>query len=211
MKAADSDLGMAECQLTCDDLGMLWPHPKLAQMGKTVSTVDPKKIVFGNVRYYGTEVPVIEMIQENINEQIRWMELKANGVQPSPSENGIEINYFASVPSKKPRIARDTKEEYTLNVAKSGSTITANISSSEYFGARHAIETLFQLIEFDEVKNGFIILDDVIIEDEPEFAHRGISVDTSRNFISVEVLKRIIDGMGASKVRKQHVLTFNSN
>ncbi|TRY67678.1 hypothetical protein TCAL_02945 [Tigriopus californicus] len=204
LKTSDSDLGMAECQLTCDDFAMLWPHPKSAQMGKTVSTVDPTKISFQKIQYNRTYIPMIDMIEENIIEQTRWMELKANGEAPSPSVNEIQINYFGGVPSKKPKIARDTKEAYTLRVSKVGSIIIANITSTEYFGARHAIETLFQLIEFDEVKNSFIILDDVEIEDEPEFTHRGISVDTSRNFISVEVLKRIIDGMGASKLNVFH-------
>ena len=79
--------------------------------------------------------------------------------------------------------------------------ITASITSDDYFGARHGIESLFQLMEYDELIQDFIMLDEVSIQDEPEFSHRGINMDTSRNFQSIEVLKRIVDGMAASKVR----------
>ena len=58
-----------------------------------------------------------------------------------------------------------------------------------YFGARHALETLSQLWGFDDgfggiISPSFIILDDVIIDnDGPEFPHRGVLIDTCRNYI----------------------------
>ena len=58
----------------------------------------------------------------------------------------------------------------------------------------------FQGIEYDDIAGNFIMLGDYHIIDYPEFKHRGVHVDTSRNFVSVEVLKRIIDGASASKV-----------
>ena len=77
-----------------------------------------------------------------------------------------------------------------------------NISAANYFGARNAIETLFQLIEYDDIRNTYIILGVANIIDYPEFQHRGIMLDTSRNFIHKKVLKRIIAGLAHSKVEK---------
>ena len=78
----------------------------------------------------------------------------------------------------------------------------ADISAANYFGARHGIETLFQLMEYDDITMNYIILNSAEIRDYPEFRHRGISLDTSRNFIEADTIKRIIDGMGHSKVRE---------
>ena len=65
------------------------------------------------------------------------------------------------------------------------------IAATNYYGARHALETLFQLVVWDEVEGNFIILDRADISDWPEFPHRGISVDTARNFIPVENIKTV--------------------
>ncbi len=67
------------------------------------------------------------------------------------------------------------------------------------------METLFQLIEFDEAGRHFVILSDVEIEDGPEFPHRGISLDTSRNFVTMDVLKDIVQGMAHSKLNVLHL------
>ena len=53
------------------------------------------------------------------------------------------------------------------------------------------METLFQLVVWDEVGENFIMLDQAHIIDWPEFPHRGISVDTARNFIPVENIKTV--------------------
>lgn len=53
---------------------------------------------------------------------------------------------------------------------------------------------------YDEVENRFITLSSSEISDSPVFRHRGILFDTVRNFHSVPVLKRLIDGMALSKV-----------
>ncbi len=101
-----------------------------------------------------------------------------------------------------PRLTKDTDESYSLKVSYSHQqrTITATIRADNYFGARHGVETLFQLMEFDEAGRHFLILSDVEIEDEPEFRHRGISIDVSRNFMRIDVLKDIVQGMAHSKV-----------
>ena len=73
------------------------------------------------------------------------------------------------------------------------SRIVVNINAQNYFGARHALESLSQFWGYSEEVNKdsqsnnlghFVVLDDVSISDGPEFKHRGALIDTSRNFIS---------------------------
>ena len=90
-----------------------------------------------------------------------------------------------------PKIRRDTDEKYTLEVAinQQGSEnyVAIDIRAETYFGARHALDSLSQFWGFDKgLKDNdpgnFILLSDVTITDGPEFRHRGVNLDTSRNF-----------------------------
>ena len=42
-----------------------------------------------------------------------------------------------------------------------------------------------------QVGGRYIVSDDVTIQDWPQFPHRGISLDTARNFVSVPTLKKV--------------------
>lgn len=97
-------------------------------------------------------------------------------------------------------------ESYALTIKTKDSRIIANITAKTFFGARHALETLSQLIWWDEYeKNGVLkILKGASIQDRPIFAYRGIMVDTARNYMSVNSLKKVLVGMGANKLNVFH-------
>ena len=57
------------------------------------------------------------------------------------------------------------------------------------------------MVALDELSKDCIRLESASVIDSPVFPHRGVLVDTSRNFFDVDVLKKIIDGMALSKVR----------
>ncbi len=161
-----------------------------------------------------------------------------------------------------PRATRSMSESYSLNVTHDNvdESVTAVITADNYFGARHALETLFQAVDYDEVgharhycsfvcgggsqfflfigssppqiRGTYVALVDYYIDDSPEFSHRqaskfffsnlvfkssfkkkpksffrGVSLDTSRNFMTVDTVKRIIDGLSSSKVREHAKLS----
>ena len=54
------------------------------------------------------------------------------------------------------------------------------IRADTYFGARHALETLFQMIHLDSYNLAFLVSCDVTISDGPHFSHRGVMLDTAR-------------------------------
>ena len=101
-----------------------------------------------------------------------------------------------------PRLTKNTNESFEIESSFDAEekTVKIEISAENYFGARHGIETIFQLMEFDELFESFIILTNLTIKDFPEFRHRGISLDTARNFITIDSIKRTIEGMAHSKV-----------
>lgn len=92
-------------------------------------------------------------------------------------------------------------ESYTLDLEQGSSSI--NINAPTLWGALHAFTTLQQLI----ISNGegnLIIEQPVHIEDKPLYVHRGLLMDTGRNFISKQKLMQQIDVMALSKFNVFH-------
>ena len=54
-------------------------------------------------------------------------------------------------------------------------------------GGRHGLETLSQLIQCED--NSCYMATDVIITDAPKYPWRGVLLDTSRNYFTVETIK----------------------
>ena len=202
-------LSLGMCKLTCGPNSVLLPKPKSSIIGSGVTPVDINQIWFGN-RDQIMNTAAATFIQRNIQEQTKWLRGKKEiSCKDRPSKNMLRIhvdlsdNTDGEKSNIAPRITKSTNESYTLRVAfdSANSIVHANIEAPCYFGARHALETLFQLIEYDEIGRTFAILNEVDINDAPEFSHRGISVDTARNFIDKERLFKIIDGIAHDKVR----------
>ena len=75
------------------------------------------------------------------------------------------------------------------------------IRSERPYGAFHGLETFLQLVTTD-VTGYFVPA--VLIQDEPRFPWRGVSYDTSRHFIELDVILRQLDAMASAKMNVFH-------
>lgn len=91
----------------------------------------------------------------------------------------------------------------TINVSI-GDRVTVRISAATIFGVRHGLETLGQLMMVDPCDGGLMLVKSARVEDRPYYRHRGLLLDTSRNYIPVKDIKRTLDGMAASKLNVLH-------
>jgi hexosaminidase len=91
----------------------------------------------------------------------------------------------------------DEDESYKLTVSASG----AQLSAATDVGAIHGMETLLQLAE---MKDGACRLPAVTIDDAPRFRWRGLHLDVSRHFETVDVIKRTLDAMTLAKLNVFH-------
>lgn len=96
--------------------------------------------------------------------------------------------------SEETRLRMGANETYRLTVSgvDNKNAITVHIEADTIFGGRHGIETLAQLIIYDDLRDVFLIRGSVRLEDGPVYSHRGIMLDTARNFYPVEAIKRTI-------------------
>lgn len=90
-------------------------------------------------------------------------------------------------------------ESYSLNATSS----LISIHAATVWGAIHAFTTLQQIVISDG-NGGLMIEQPVTIVDEPNYGHRGIMIDTGRNFISVKKIYEQLDGMALAKLNVLH-------
>ncbi|MUK77180.1 family 20 glycosylhydrolase [Aliivibrio fischeri] len=88
-------------------------------------------------------------------------------------------------------------ESYELTINKK----QIILESDRPYGALRGAETFLQLINTS--KAGYFV-PQVNIEDEPRFPWRGASFDSSRHFVTVDTIKRQIDGFASAKMNVFH-------
>jgi hexosaminidase len=88
-------------------------------------------------------------------------------------------------------------ESYSLDITSERAVVHAHT----VVGAIRALETLVQILDVDS--NGFF-WPALKIEDSPRFRWRGLLVDPARHWLSVELIKRMLDGMAAVKLNVLH-------
>lgn len=120
------------------------------------------------------------------------------------SNSTVSIDVHINVRTNELDLTWNTDESYRLDVESKTSKdhVMVGIIAKTVFGFRHAIETLSQLIAADV--SGLLLVGSARIEDRPVYRHRGLLLDTARNFFPVSAIERTIDGMGASKLNVFH-------
>lgn len=96
-----------------------------------------------------------------------------------------------------PTLEMDVSYTLTVEVAAKQATISATTA----FGALYGLETFSQLVD----SQGSISGDGIVIEDEPSFRHRGITVDVGRRIAPIPLLESIIDGLSFTKMNVLHL------
>lgn len=143
---------------------------------------------------------VNEIFQQNIRR-----ECKTHCTSTSSTE---EIVVHIIVHTNEIDLTWETNESYRLDIVAKVDQVIVQIDAMTVFGARHALETLSQLVTADvgdtDQSSGLLLVASARIEDRPVYRHRGLMLDTARNFLPISAIERTIDGMGASKLNVFH-------
>lgn len=89
-------------------------------------------------------------------------------------------------------------ESYTLSIPIAGGA--ADLAAQTAWGAMRGLETFSQLVWGDPS----LVAVGVYVWDSPLFGHRGVLLDTSRNFYGVQDMLRTIEAMSANKLNVFH-------
>ncbi|XP_014613786.1 PREDICTED: chitooligosaccharidolytic beta-N-acetylglucosaminidase [Polistes canadensis] len=196
-----SPMSLKVCQLLCGDSGSLWPKPTgHLSLGNSILPLNVNDIRLNGI---DLNTKVGDLLQENIN--ILKENIKKLSTPVDNSGVGLIINVNDIHELNHVQLTLDTDESYKLQIYQiDDKSMDVTITAKTYFGARNALETLSQLIVFDDLSDKIQIIRSAHIEDKPAYPYRGILLDTSRNFISVEAIKNTIEAMSMSKMNTFH-------
>lgn len=198
------EYSFATCSMVCGK-PKLWPYPtKKFTYGRS-----PVKFFREQIYATTTAVPKVSLMMEEAYDV--FYENVARQMQPTREymQKGdiVAFTMNTMITSDETELHLDTNESYSLDVLEVEGSVVVTVIAETYFGARHALETLSQLIWWDEFDDGGMlkILTDVSIVDGPKFPYRGVMVDTARNFFPLEQLKNVVVGMAACKLNVLHL------
>lgn len=212
---------LAECKLTCEETANIWPKPTGAtSFSRKTIAILASRVTFTKLSAPTTQTrDLLSEASEIFTALVQDMLPKdSSPVQPTAgrgghraAEHGVDIE--VAVTSDQTTMDLDTDETYELVVATDAATSTtsAYVTAATFFGARHGLETLSQLMTWDEELQSLVMMSDARVVDGPVFTHRGLSVDTARTYVPVAKLKHIIDAMSYNKLNVLHWHLFDSN
>ena len=207
------------CKMTCDKAGVIWPAPT----GQVSLSKELLNFLPHNLKVVAVMSPsekVSNMVNQFIDvfrEYLYMMSPEYEGGYKSPfSESpyisGGSVEVSVKIEDDDLSLTTDTDESYSLKIQRvikddpgqNLDNVIVIINAKTYFGARHALETLSQMIGYDDLSDTLIIYREASVTDKPVFAHRGLLLDTSRNFMTKSVIKKIIRGMSYDKLNVFH-------
>ena len=106
-----------------------------------------------------------------------------------------------TVSSSNESLSFETDENYTLSIT----SVDIKITAGTIYGAMFGLTTLQQLIRYDPSQSNIIMNAPWSITDYPKYKHRGVMLDPSRNFLSVDMIKRVLNGMALNKLNVLHL------
>lgn len=101
------------------------------------------------------------------------------------------------------KVSNLSVESYKLEINDSG----VHIEASDYGGAFNALQTWKQIVAHSENN----MVSNLKIEDQPRFNYRGLMLDCSRHFWTVDELKETITQMSFFKLNKLHLHLTDNN
>ena len=177
----------------------LIPKPRIVQdTDLKPFTIDHRTTIKVNLQD-STLVKLAVFLQKNIRKQTGY-DLKLNHRQRRGTKIYLQLN------RTKDSVLGD--EGYILQIL----TRKIKIKSNTYHGLFNGIQTLLQILPYwDESKiikpsqDRIISLPTGRIIDYPEYSYRGMMLDVSRHFFTVEQVKRLIDYLSVFKINHLHL------
>ncbi|XP_068620553.1 probable beta-hexosaminidase fdl [Battus philenor] len=192
------------CNMLCSTI-QLWPQPT-GSVSLSTTAIPVRADLFQLQIIDYTSRTVQEHLQNAFDifrQELRFSQEKLHGFE----EWHKVLVRVAINGSGDPRMLVDTDESYQLTIQpKEGSvgTIVVFVTARSFCGARHALETLTQLIWLDPYAGTLLMMEAATVHDAPRFRYRGLMVDTAHNYFPVDEIMRTLDAMATCKLNTFH-------
>lgn len=176
----------------------LFPAPQ------KVSWYGTSAILSDRLHFNGIKNPQVKAATKRYSALIkheRWIpvQVASNNTTVTATDTKVTgIDFDVSDNQAKLDIGID--ESYNLVIPSKGGQAT--LKAQTWVGALRALETFSQLVEANQ--NNELIIHTAYIEDAPTYGHRGILLDTSRQFYPVSSILKILDAQAYNKMNVFH-------
>jgi len=159
----------------------------------------PQKVEMGEGSYWFNQSSKIYFSQNEAKEIADYLSQQSKfstgyelGVSNKLKKNVIQLLVDATVSSN--------PEAYELIVNKNGIVIRGASTTGLFYGVQSFLQLVFPASKGDKG----IEIPVVTINDSPQFKWRGLHLDVSRHFFSVEFVKKMLDMMALHKLNTFH-------
>uniref|UniRef100_A0A182IRJ1 Beta-hexosaminidase n=1 Tax=Anopheles atroparvus TaxID=41427 RepID=A0A182IRJ1_ANOAO len=198
---------LTHCRLLCGQYGPLWPKPTgIVILDKKTITVHPSNMRF-SINNVNQSSAVIKMFNETVRYFLKNIHRESKHICSSKTSLLVKVN----VTTAETVLNWSTNESYKLQISlESSDTTNVTVEATTIYGVRHAVETLLQLMVsvktdmFNSTCSTLYMLKNAMIHDQPVYPHRGLLIDTARNYIPIKTLRKQIDAMASCKMNVLH-------
>ncbi|XP_067640057.1 chitooligosaccharidolytic beta-N-acetylglucosaminidase [Eurosta solidaginis] len=188
-----------DCRLSCGKYGAIWPIPTVeCSISNERIRFDPWKVRFNVV---APDAASTQYVRES--NRIFVSNILKDCVRNCSLPNSKEVLVKTRVSSNSLVLDWGTNETYTLSLRTTDMATFVEVKAQTVYGARHALETLSNLITGSK-DNGLLMVRAARVRDAPIYPHRGLLLDTARNYIPLKLISRTLDAMAASKMNVLH-------
>ncbi|KAI9265556.1 glycoside hydrolase superfamily [Helicostylum pulchrum] len=176
----------------------LFPDPQ------TVNWYGTSAILSDRLRFSGVNNSYVKNAVQRYSlliKEEKWVPVQVpstNFTVEATSETITGIDF--KIQNNKAKLDIGIDESYSLNVPTNGGQI--ELRALTWVGALRALETFSQLVE--QGPDDSLVIHTAYIRDKPTYGHRGILLDTSRQFYPVTSILRIIDAQVYNKMNVLH-------
>lgn len=196
--------GLPLCHLQCEEYATLLPRPTGdVSLSRNIISVNTSSISF-SFPSYANQADYWVANRERFFGILASKNEDPEAIADPGGLHSVEVTFSVSTDNLRLDLATDESFQLTVSTASGSGSVTATITSATYYGARHALESLAQLIVYDELRHEYVMPDRVSISDAPVYKYRGLLIDTVRQFHSVTAIKRTIDAMALVKLNVFH-------
>ncbi|GFZ02702.1 beta-hexosaminidase 2 [Actinidia rufa] len=172
----------------------VWPKPRTFSWPKPQAILLSKNFTISSPTHKHLDAAVTRYLRQVLTEHHRPLVPTDANLTNSPPIQTLTL----AVTDLTSPLHHGVNESYTLSIPAAGASAT--IAAETPWGAMRGLETFSQLVWGDPAR----VASGIFIEDFPIFEHRGVMLDTSRNFYAVDDILRTIRAMSENKLNVFH-------
>lgn len=174
-------LSFAECNFLCLNYAGVWPQPTQAFNVTNLTEIDITKFTYTTTENTTVADLVASAFELFIKKVKKLLPCKAFLTSNETSEKTVVHVNFDITDQEVDQLTFGVSESYRLDsTVVAPNILSVTVSAGSFFGARHALETLAQLVVYDDLRKRTLFPTEISVADGPVYSWRGILLDTAR-------------------------------